>query len=154
MSAERRIEVGVPGADRDVAEAVHEVVNAAFADARLLSTPQVELVNGPIVGVRVDRESVPLSPRRVEQAVLAATGSVRRQDERKTTLELMRTRLAAADPATTARVVGGLVDAALRAARPLLVRAERAEIARRLAGRADDVDSLAEVGGQAHRVGE
>ena len=81
MSA-RRVTVGVPTTDRDLtAAAVHDVVTAAFADARLLSTPHVEMVDGPIGEVRVDGEPVPLSPRRVEQSVLAATGSVRGADE-------------------------------------------------------------------------
>ena len=65
----------------------------------------------------------------------------------------MRARLAAADPAMAARVIGGLVDVALRAARPLLVRAERVEIARRLAGGPDDVDALADAVGLAADLG-
>lgn len=153
MSEQRLVQVGVPSGNRDgIGQAIQEVVASAFADARLLSTPRLELVDGPIA-VRIDGELLPVSSRKMEQALLAGTGSFRRQDEYVAAPELVRNRLAAADPTMAASIVSSLVEAALRAARPAMIRAERVEIASRLMGRADLMGSLSTAVGLAADLG-
>lgn len=154
MSSQQRIQVGVPDADHGlVADTVRQAAGAVFTDARLLSRAVVELVDEPVGRIHLQGEPLPISGRRMEQAVLAGSGRVRDPEDGRTPRELALSRFAGADGATKAAVVGSLVDTALRSALPVLVRAERFEIARRLARGPCTVEAVADAVGLAAEVG-
>jgi hypothetical protein len=134
VSEERLVEVGVPRELRRRSATEPDGLLAAaqrvWSDLGLPSRPRVVATDLPPGTVTVDGRPMALSARRIEQAVLAGSGAMRRPGDPFRPRDLLVERLEALDPSEAQQVVACLVDVALRADVAGLVRADREAIAR------------------------
>jgi hypothetical protein len=92
----------------------------------------VVIGDGEVGDVSVDGRPVPVSARRIEQATLAGSGAARGPGEDGAPHDLVARRLEELDPSSAVRLVGCVVDTALRGDMAGLIRAERDAVARGL----------------------
>lgn len=138
MSAERVIEVGMPPALRrgsatsELMKKLSEVVEFVWSELELPSKPRVAVTDRTPGSVTLDGRPVPVSARRIEQAVLAGSSVARQPGEVGTPRELLIQRLNCPDPDAAANVAACFLDVTLRAGAAGFVRAESMAIAQRL----------------------